>query len=479
MRVFLPHCSVLSLLLTVIQCLAVVSQEQAVEPSASTEHLAIAAQELWNIYTAERAGSDSWLGSWCERGPSVQTVAENLTISVGMAAALSKQYFFAKPLVVFAGQFSTGKTTFIQDLILETEYPDSDVAARASTDKFTLIHDCGTRAQCAGVPTHVPGPTGVRQLSLDNFASYGDGFLQRLDLVSMSHEDAPILQLLDVLDSPGVLSARDPSKHFDLVRTWKSISNDADMVIVLFDVKSGDISDNFNQMLEHFATLGPKVHLLLNKADTHEPFELLQTFGGIMWKLSRAFKQPESSRIHFGSFHNKSCNVDVSGTDLCRQFDRTKARLRDLIFKLPKDVTSMRMGAFSAFLERLKVTLELIKHLKSLTIVEKPGLFLGPGRCQNVDNNGLDLTSELALRTHIEDIRERRGWNTVYMPDTADFCDQVLRIGVCELHEPLPEYIKAIEDAQAELDEMYTRLNMAPAMLEAPHSPGFYERWGI
>ena len=42
--------------------------------------------------------------------------------------------------VTIPGQFSTGKTTCIQDLLLlGKKYPGSDVASAASTSKFTVI----------------------------------------------------------------------------------------------------------------------------------------------------------------------------------------------------------------------------------------------------------------------------------------------------------------------------------------------------
>ena len=40
---------------------------------------------------------------------------------------------------MFGGQFSTGKTTCIQDLLLGKPYPDSDVGSAATTSKFIVI----------------------------------------------------------------------------------------------------------------------------------------------------------------------------------------------------------------------------------------------------------------------------------------------------------------------------------------------------
>lgn len=161
-------------------------------------------------------------------------------------------------MVALAGQFSTGKTTMLQDLILSTTYPSSHIDPAPSTDKFTFITDGGARASLANAAREESGRAVASRKgsALESFAALGDGFLQTLKLVKVSHEDAPILRRLSLLDTPGVLSAgAEHAQRYDMVQAWQMIAAHADMVIVMFDIKAGDISERFNKVLQHFAAV--------------------------------------------------------------------------------------------------------------------------------------------------------------------------------------------------------------------------------
>lgn len=117
----------------------------------------------------------------------------------------------------------------------------------------------------------------------------------------------------------------------------------------------------------------------------------------------------------------------------------------------------MRMGGFSLFLERLKVTFTLISYLKDRT-TQKRALFSNP-ECVDMDTSGRDLRSERVLQAHIDGAIAQNGWRLSLLPDLARFRDTIMRKGVCTLPDPEPEYLLAIENAQAELGELYKRLD--------------------
>lgn len=51
---------------------------------------------------------------------------------------LSDVDFHANPMVLLVGQYSTGKTSFIQ-YIIERDFPDMRIGPEPTTDKFTAV----------------------------------------------------------------------------------------------------------------------------------------------------------------------------------------------------------------------------------------------------------------------------------------------------------------------------------------------------
>lgn len=83
-------------------------------------------------------------------------------------------FFASKPLILTVGQYSTGKTTFIQHLIGE-EYPTAQIGPEPTTDKFMCI--------CHGEQTQViPGNALVYDQSLPfvPLSNFGNMFLSKL-----------------------------------------------------------------------------------------------------------------------------------------------------------------------------------------------------------------------------------------------------------------------------------------------------------
>mmetsp|Transcript_48015 Transcript_48015/g.58141 ORF Transcript_48015/g.58141 Transcript_48015/m.58141 type:complete len:464 (+) Transcript_48015:133-1524(+) len=417
---------------------------------SAEEQFSFVGSELWNIYSGK---------GWTT--PSIEEVSNALGFStLGGADVFSERYFKGKPLVVLSGQFSTGKTTFIQDIILGAEYPDSYIAPNPSTDQFTLITNGGTREKCARSAQHAAGQGHAQKSSLAKFRELGDGFLQRLTFVKVSHEDAPILKYVDILDTPGILSTgHEQEEHYDLAHTWQHIANHADMILVMFDVKSGDISDRFNHILKHFAAVKNKVHLIFNKADTLKAYDLLQVFGGIMWKLGTVIKQPESERVYFGSFHKKPCESSVAGEYACNEFDANKRRILEKIHRLPYETATRRVGHFELFLHSLEVMYKLIRHLHSVV----PSYNAWTGKCQNIDTNGDAINSEKVLQMHIDEAINFYGWKSSVLPDLQRFKGRIANLGgVCNIPVALTSYLDSIENAKKKLLHLNEKLSAEP-----------------
>merc|ERR1740138_2011256 len=105
-------------------------------------------------------------------------------------------YFASRPLILTVGQYSTGKTSFIQHL-LGDDYPTAQVGPEPTTDRFICI--------CHGDTQQViPGNAVVydQTLPFEPLGRFGNGFLQKLACAKMPNR---ILEAVSFIDTPGVL----------------------------------------------------------------------------------------------------------------------------------------------------------------------------------------------------------------------------------------------------------------------------------
>jgi GTPase SAR1 family protein len=168
---------------------------------------------------------------------------------------------------IVSGQFSTGKTTFIEEVLLETHYPGSDVRPDPSTHAYTLL----TRGTFSRDVVETGASLVMRDnLPLKPLRHLGRSFLNHLTVVQMAHtRKGLILDHINVLDTPGVLSQTDRLvEQRDSRDVWHVIANLADMVVVMLDVKSADFSNNMLELLAKLAQHEDKIVFLLNKADS-------------------------------------------------------------------------------------------------------------------------------------------------------------------------------------------------------------------
>jgi len=121
--------------------------------------------------------------------------------------------------------------------------------------------------------------------------------------------NSPILQNFSILDTPGVLSGEKQFKrNYDFIKVSRWFADQADLILLMFDVNKIDISDELRKLIE---VLGPnqhKVKIVLNKADSLSLQDLFRSYGGLMYGLGRVFDTPELKRIYVGSFREGEYN---------------------------------------------------------------------------------------------------------------------------------------------------------------------------
>jgi EH domain-containing protein 1 len=213
--------------------------------------------------------------------------------------------FDGKPNVLLLGQYSTGKTTFIQHL-LKRPYPGAHIGPEPTTDRFVVLtHGLDDRT--------TPGNTMAVNSALPytGLQSFGTGFLSKFE---GSQCDAELLNSVSLIDTPGVLSGEkqriDRGYSFPQICNWFAARSD--IILLLFDPYKLDISDEFKSVINALRGHDDKVRVVLNKADQVSEQQLLRVYGALMWSLGKVFMTPEVCKVYVGSFNTEPIKTDVN-----------------------------------------------------------------------------------------------------------------------------------------------------------------------
>jgi len=263
-------------------------------------------------------------------------------------------YFSSRPLILTLGQYSTGKTTFIQHL-LGHDYPNAQIGPEPTTDRFVAV--------CHGSEVQIiPGNALVydKTLPFTPLSVFGNSFLSRLECARMPN---PILEGVSFVDTPGVLSGEKQrlkrGYDFEEVVTW--FADHAAMIILFFDAHKLDVSDELKRCVAVLASNSAKVHVILNKADRVTTQQLLRVNGALMWSLGKVMDTPEVTRVYVGSFWDESLQND----EMASLFEREQDDLYRHIEQLPRSSSVQKINDLSKRARLAKAHALLLDYLRS------------------------------------------------------------------------------------------------------------------
>lgn len=182
---------------------------------------------------------------------------------------LTEAELSARPMVLLLGQYSTGKTTFIQYL-LGRNYPGAHIGPEPTTDRFVAIMN-GFDEQV--VPGNAAAVQGDRPFQ--GLAQFGSTFLSKFQL---SLSPAALLESITFIDTPGVLAGTEQNlgRAYDYVKVCEWFAQRADLILLLFDAHKLDISDELKKVITALKPHDDKMRVVLNKADQINSQQLMR-----------------------------------------------------------------------------------------------------------------------------------------------------------------------------------------------------------
>ncbi|XP_052207695.1 EH domain-containing protein 1 [Diospyros lotus] len=289
---------------------------------------------------------------------------------------LTNSDFDAKPMVMLLGQYSTGKTTFIQHL-LKSSYPGAHIGPEPTTDRFVVVMNGPDERS-------IPGNTIAVQADMpfSGLTTFGTAFLSKFECSQMPH---PLLEHISLVDTPGVLSGEKQrtQRSYDFTGVTSWFAAKCDLILLLFDPHKLDISDEFRRVIYSLRGHDDKIRVVLNKADQIDTQQLMRVYGALMWSLGKVLNTPEVVRVYIGSFNDKPVNeaaVGPIGKDL---FEKEQDDLLSDLKDIPKKACDSRINEFVKRARAAKIHAYIISHLKK----EMPAM-IGKAKTQQrlIDN---------------------------------------------------------------------------------------------
>lgn len=199
-----------------------------------------------------------------------------------------------KPLVLIIGNYSSGKSTLINELVGQ----DVQRTGQAPTDdSFTIItSEPGTGDK------EVPGSTLVNDenLPFQHFKQFGEKLISHVCLKQVA---CPMLENMAIIDSPGMLDATSENdRGYDYMRVLGEFGKMADLIVLMFDPhKAGTIKESYEAIRN---TLPEKsgehrIVFVMSRIDECDNLsDFTRSYGTLCWNMSQMTGRKDIPHIY-------------------------------------------------------------------------------------------------------------------------------------------------------------------------------------
>lgn len=374
--------------------------------------------------------------------------------------------FDAAPMVLLIGQYSTGKTTFLNHLIGE-DFPGMHIGPEPTTDKFMALFHGGDKGNNTGSAASsekkdiqhagfrnkskkqhdnddsstiktaqssivtddirasgrlVKGNTltVTPNLPFSSLSQFGSAFLNHfVGSASMS----PLLKRLTFIDTPGVLSGEKQrlNRTYDFGQVAKWFADRSDLILLLFDAHKLDISDEFKNVIDTIRHYNDdKIRCVLNKADCVTREQLVRVYGSLMWSMGKIFDSPEVVRVYTGSYWNGNLIND----DFERMFTKDEKLLVRELIDLPRCAAERKVNQMVNRIRLVKVHICILGTIRNMT-----PRFFGKKRSREQILAELDII--------LDNVRVEFNLSKGDMPDAKEFASNLQKFHDFSIFPPI------------------------------------------
>jgi len=279
-----------------------------------------------------------------------------------------------KPLVLILGNYSSGKSTFINELVGK----DIQRTGQAPTDdSFTVI----TAPESGSAEGDVPGADVVNnaQLPFAPFKVFGEQFISHLRMKKIA---SPLFDNLAVIDSPGMLdSVSEKDRGYDYASAVKEFAKLADLIVLMFDPhKAGTIQETYNTIRNTLpvATGEDRILFVMSRIDECDNLgDLVRSYGTLCWNLSQMTGRKDIPHVYL-TFSPDIVNI----TSELEVWAAEREQLKRKVLEAPELRIGHILQNVDKKLQDLMVVAEAMKNFaeggkKQFSTAMKNGLLVG------------------------------------------------------------------------------------------------------
>jgi GTPase Era involved in 16S rRNA processing len=232
-----------------------------------------------------------------------------------------------KSIVLILGNFSSGKSTLINELFAT----DIQRTGQSPTDdSFTIL----TAPERNSPPKEIPGSSLINdeRLPFTAFKRYGEQFTAHF---TMKQIDSPQLENMAIIDSPGMLDATtEKDRGYDYNGVIGDLAGLADLVVLMFDPhKAGTIREVYETIRNTLPGKSgeDRIVFVMSRIDEcANPADLLRAYGTLCWNLSQMTGRKDIPRIYMTYSQNLSRFPDAMAA-----WENERTELKEKILAAP------------------------------------------------------------------------------------------------------------------------------------------------
>lgn len=256
-----------------------------------------------------------------------------------------------KPMVLMLGNYSSGKSTLINELVGQ----NIQRTGQAPTDdSFTVI----TAVDDQDGPRGVPGTTVIsdEKLPFVSLKHFGERLIAHFEMKLI--DNAPALANLAIIDSPGMLdSVTEKNRDYDYEGVVGELAKLADLVVLMFDPhKAGTIKETYDAIrtVLPMSAMEDRIIFVMSRIDECDnPGDLVRSYGTLCWNLSQMTGRKDMPRIFLTYAPVAAGEAAAHGLRIDE-----RQELKDKILATPKLRVSHILQDVDRQVQALKLTVE-------------------------------------------------------------------------------------------------------------------------